>query len=67
MTSPVARFVRLFMLAVMLAIAARPAAAQDDSGTMIAKVEGSFSNVMGLPMEKLEAELAELASLLGWQ
>ena len=42
-------------------------AAQDDSGTMIAKVEGSFSNVMGLPMEKLEAELAELAALLGWR
>ena len=42
-------------------------AAQDDSGVMIAKVEGSFSNVMGLPMEKLEEELAELAPQFGWQ
>jgi len=42
-------------------------AAQDDSGMMIARVEGSFSNVMGLPMEKLEQELAELAPQFGWQ
>ena len=42
-------------------------AAQDDSGGMIAKVEGSFSNVMGLPMEKLEEELAQLAPEFGWQ
>jgi septum formation protein len=41
-------------------------AAQDDSGTMIARVEGSFSNVMGLPMEKLEQELAELGPSFGW-
>jgi septum formation protein len=42
-------------------------AAQDDSGAMIAKVDGSFSNVMGLPMEMLEEELAELAPQFGWQ
>lgn len=32
-------------------------AAQDDRGGMIAQVEGSFSNVVGLPMEALEREL----------
>jgi septum formation protein len=34
-------------------------AAQDDRGEMIARVEGSFSNVIGLPMERLAAELRE--------
>jgi septum formation protein len=29
-------------------------AAQDDQGEMIASVEGSYSNVVGLPMEALE-------------
>ena len=29
-------------------------AAQDDQGEMIARVEGSYSNVVGLPMEALE-------------
>jgi septum formation protein len=33
-------------------------AAQDDHGEMIAAVEGSYSNVIGLPMERLSAELA---------
>ena len=33
-------------------------AAQDDNGRLIAKVEGSISNVIGLPMEKLGAFLA---------
>ena len=33
-------------------------AAQDDNGRLIAKVEGSMSNVIGLPMEKLGAFLA---------
>ena len=32
-------------------------AAQDDRGEMIRAVEGSFSNVVGLPMERLETEL----------
>ena len=32
-------------------------AAQEDRGEMIAHVEGSFSNVIGLPMERLRAEL----------
>ncbi len=32
-------------------------AAQDDRGEMIAAVEGSFSNVIGLPMERLRGEL----------
>lgn len=36
-------------------------AAQDDGGDMIARVEGSYSNVIGLPMEALEAALAEWA------
>lgn len=34
-------------------------AAQDDRGEMIARVEGSFSNVIGLPMERLAAELRD--------
>ena len=33
-------------------------AAQDDNGRLIAKVEGSISNVIGLPMEKLGSFLA---------
>lgn len=36
-------------------------AAQDDHGEMIAAVEGSYSNVIGLPMEALARELAALA------
>ena len=32
-------------------------AAQEDRGEMIAAVEGSFSNVIGLPMERLRGEL----------
>lgn len=36
-------------------------AAQDDSGVMIARFEGSFSNVIGLPMEALEGVLGEIA------
>jgi len=32
-------------------------AAQDDNGRIIAKVEGSLSNVIGLPMERLETFL----------
>ncbi len=35
-------------------------AAQDDDGELIERVEGSFSNVIGLPMEALEPMLAEL-------
>lgn len=35
-------------------------AAQDDEGTMIARVEGSYANVVGLPMEALTRELAAL-------
>ncbi|MEQ1861295.1 MAG: nucleoside triphosphate pyrophosphatase [Chthoniobacteraceae bacterium] len=35
-------------------------AAQEDDGVMIARVEGSFSNVTGLPMEALARELAAL-------
>ena len=34
-------------------------AAQDDHGELIARVEGSFTNVIGLPMEALAAALAE--------
>ena len=34
-------------------------AAQEDRGEMIAAVEGSFSNVIGLPMERLRGELRE--------
>jgi septum formation protein len=32
-------------------------AAQEDRGEMIVSVEGSFSNVIGLPMERLKEEL----------
>jgi len=32
-------------------------AAQEDRGEMIARVEGSYSNVIGLPMERLAEEL----------
>jgi septum formation protein len=32
-------------------------AAQNDNGEMIARVEGSYSNVVGLPMERLAEEL----------
>ena len=32
-------------------------AAQEDRGEMIARVEGSFSNVIGLPMERLREKL----------
>lgn len=35
-------------------------AAQDDHGEMVAQVEGSFSNVIGLPMEALARELSTL-------
>jgi septum formation protein len=35
-------------------------AAQDDQNTLIARVEGSFSNVVGLPMETLAPTLAAL-------
>jgi septum formation protein len=38
-------------------------AAQDDQGEMIARVEGSYSNVIGLPMEALESALAEIRSI----
>ena len=34
-------------------------AAQEDRGEMIARVEGSFSNVIGLPMERLAVALRE--------
>ncbi len=34
-------------------------AAQDDNGEMISRVEGSFSNVIGLPMEALGKALSE--------
>lgn len=34
-------------------------AAQDDDGELIERVEGSFTNVIGLPMETLEPLLAE--------
>ena len=36
-------------------------AAQDDQGELIARVEGSFSNVIGLPMEALGAALRTFA------
>jgi septum formation protein len=36
-------------------------AAQDDQGELIARVEGSFSNVIGLPMESLAIALQEFA------
>ena len=35
-------------------------AAQGDGGRIIARMEGSVSNVIGLPMERLERELARL-------
>ncbi|HET6410103.1 MAG TPA: Maf family protein [Chthoniobacteraceae bacterium] len=35
-------------------------AAQDDHGEMIAEVRGSYSNVIGLPMEALDSALQEL-------
>lgn len=35
-------------------------AAQDDQGEMIERVEGSYTNVIGLPMEELEQVLAEI-------
>ena len=35
-------------------------AAQDDHGKMIASIEGSYSNVIGLPMEALAEKLGEL-------
>lgn len=38
-------------------------AAQDDRGEMIARVEGSYSNVIGLPMEALEKALKQI----GWE
>jgi septum formation protein len=40
-------------------------AAQDDQGEMIARVEGSYTNVIGLPMEGLERALAEVRSVDG--
>jgi septum formation protein len=36
-------------------------AAQDDNGELIARVEGSFTNVIGLPMEALAEALREFA------
>jgi len=39
-------------------------AAQDDGGAIIARVEGSFTNVIGLPMEALARELAAIAAFL---
>ena len=38
-------------------------AAQADEGMMIARVEGSYSNVIGLPMEALARELAAFGCL----
>jgi len=35
-------------------------AAQDDHGEIIARVEGSYSNVIGLPMEALEKAVREI-------
>jgi septum formation protein len=37
--------------------------AQEDNGELIARVEGSFSNVIGLPMERLALELARFREL----
>lgn len=37
-------------------------AAQDDRGEMISRVEGSYSNVIGLPMEGLEKALGDIGS-----
>ena len=38
-------------------------AAQDDHGEMIARYEGSFSNVIGLPMEALAEALSALGGV----
>ncbi len=38
-------------------------AAQDDRGELISEVEGSFSNVIGLPMERLAEELPAFAEM----
>lgn len=38
-------------------------AAQEDDGGMIARVEGSFTNVIGLPMEALARELAKFGTV----
>jgi septum formation protein len=38
-------------------------AAQDDQGEMIARVEGSYTNVIGLPMESLERALSEIRTM----
>jgi nucleoside triphosphate pyrophosphatase len=38
-------------------------AAQDDRGEIIARVDGSYTNVIGLPMEALERELTKLGAL----
>ena len=38
-------------------------AAQDDRGELIDSIEGSFSNVIGLPMEALTGALREFSSL----
>ena len=38
-------------------------AAQDDAGGMIARVEGSFTNVIGLPMERFARELTVLTAV----
>jgi septum formation protein len=39
-------------------------AAQDDDGGMIARVEGSFTNVIGLPVKRLAQELAKFAGAI---
>jgi nucleoside triphosphate pyrophosphatase len=36
-------------------------AAQEDNGELIERIEGSFTNVVGLPMETLRAELRMFA------
>ena len=38
-------------------------AAQDDGGRLIEKIEGSLSNVIGLPMERLAEVLSEIQRL----
>jgi septum formation protein len=38
-------------------------AAQDDRGEIIARVDGSYTNVIGLPMEALERELTKLGAI----
>jgi septum formation protein len=40
-------------------------AAQDDGGEMIARVEGSYTNVIGLPVEALERVLVEMGAING--